>query len=202
MGEGADGKRLHFADNFRSRPELLEFFNTFFSVSMAGGGDHSFSVDYNPDDNLLPGLAREDENEDAASLGERPVELLVGSARGVEADKRRKEAERLAVRLKEIVHPERGLKLPDGDGERPARFEDIAILLRRMTHASIYEEALRAAGIPYALTQSSGLYQRLEIRDLIHLVRFLVRPLDPLSRLAVLRGPGVLMPDTAIPELA
>ncbi len=201
VGEKTQGRRLHFADNFRSSPELLEFFNAFFTSAMAVGGGHSFSVDYEPDDNLLPGWQTTDEGETGAGKRALPVDLIVGCSDGSETEKRQIEAANVAERLLEIVHPEQGLRIPDSEGGRILRFDDIALLLRRMTHAGIYEEAFRQAGIPYVLTQSSGLYERLEVRDLINLVRFLIRPLNPLARLAFLRSPAVLMPDPVLPEL-
>ncbi|RJO67488.1 MAG: hypothetical protein C4523_09125 [Myxococcales bacterium] len=191
LAEG--GRRLSFAENFRSVSTLLDFYNGLFPRVMAADGEADFEVAYGASDDLSSGL------NEATTLNARPVELLANDAEGDMPARRLAEARRIAVRLKAIFAGETGVRVRGEDGApRPPTPGDAAILLRRMTHAAVYEQALRETGLPYAIAQSTGFYARPEVRDLIHLVRFLVQPHDAFVRAAVLRSPAVLLSDLAL----
>ncbi|NOY80856.1 MAG: UvrD-helicase domain-containing protein [Kiritimatiellaeota bacterium] len=82
-------------------------------------------------------------------------------------------------------------------------FRDITILLRRTTHQTVYEEALRIHGIPYTTGgKGRGFFQRPEVRDIYHLLRVLLNPEDPVSLPAFLRSPFAGLSDPAILALA
>lgn len=79
-----------------------------------------------------------------------------------------------------------------GNGEtvhRPLAYGDILILLRDRQYAYAYEEALRRADIPYLGSARGQLLERLEIRDLVHLLKLLSAPFDDLALASVLRSP-------------
>ena len=110
----------------------------------------------------------------------------------VEEDLRRQtEAGQLVDRIHQIV----GIwQLADDAAEgktRAARFEDIMILVKRRTHLAIYEQALRAAAIPYVTSRQGGLLATLEAKDMVALLQFLVSPFADLSLAHVLRSPVV-----------
>ncbi|MCF6286211.1 MAG: PD-(D/E)XK nuclease family protein, partial [Candidatus Hydrogenedentes bacterium] len=88
-----------------------------------------------------------------------------------------------------------------GAPRRPA-YDDVVLLFRGMGSVSLYEEALREAGIPYALVAGAGFYQRQEITDVINILKVLLDPWDDHALLAWLRGPAVALTDDDIVRLA
>lgn len=85
----------------------------------------------------------------------------------------------------------RGPRLdPIGEAvHRPLAYGDILILLRDRQYAHAYEDALRRADIPYLGSARGQLLERLEIRDLVHLLGLLSAPFDNLALASVLRSP-------------
>ncbi len=82
-------------------------------------------------------------------------------------------------------------------------FRDVTILLRRTSHQTVYEEALRVCDVPYTTGgKGRGFFQRPEVRDIYHLLRVLLNPQDPLSLPAFLRSPFAGLSDPAILALA
>ena len=72
---------------------------------------------------------------------------------------------------------------------RPARYDDLLVLVRGRTHLHRYEQRLREARVPYLTTRHGGLLQTLEAADLTSLLRFLVTPFADLDLAAALRSP-------------
>ncbi|MFZ6772862.1 UvrD-helicase domain-containing protein [Undibacterium sp. SXout7W] len=69
------------------------------------------------------------------------------------------------------------------------RWSDVMLLVKRRTHLSAYEKALREAGIPFVSSRRGGLLEALEILDLIALLNFLITPGDHRSLAHVLKSP-------------
>jgi ATP-dependent helicase/nuclease subunit A len=112
------------------------------------------------------------------------------------------EARRLASRLKEIVDG-RSVTVWDEAAKtwRPARYGDVAILMRRMSHLHVYEQALEAQGVPYYVVAGRGFYQQQEVQDVLALLRVLDDPSDDLSLVAVLRSPFFSVSDEGLYHL-
>ncbi|MEO7793475.1 MAG: UvrD-helicase domain-containing protein, partial [Thermoanaerobaculia bacterium] len=72
-----------------------------------------------------------------------------------------------------------------------------AILLRSRKGLEVYLEALRRAGVPYAVQRDRSYYRRREIIDLACAVRAVLDPADLLALVAFLRSPLVGVPDAA-----
>lgn len=72
---------------------------------------------------------------------------------------------------------------------RPARHEDIAVLVPARTSLPMLEDSLERAGVPYRAESSSLVYQAAEIRDLLMCARAVADPSDALALVAVLRSP-------------
>lgn len=68
-------------------------------------------------------------------------------------------------------------------------WSDVMLLVRRRSHLSSYETALREAGIPFVSNRRGGLLQTLEIADLIALLNFLMTPGDNRSLAHILKSP-------------
>ena len=72
---------------------------------------------------------------------------------------------------------------------RPARLDDVAILLPARTSLPFLEEVLDDAGIPYRAEASSLVYEAQEVRDLLAAVRAVADPSDGLALVTALRSP-------------
>lgn len=80
----------------------------------------------------------------------------------------------------------------DAEGQlqyRPARYSDFLVLFRRRQPLETFEQALKAAHIPYISARPGGLMAALEIRDLTALLTFLVTPSDDLALAQILKSP-------------
>ncbi len=89
------------------------------------------------------------------------------------------------------------------DPSNQYRYSDVLILLRRTTHQSALEQALRHAGIPYTLGgKGRGLFTRQETRDVSLFLNILTNPMDAYSLIGFLRSPWVGLSDETIAELA
>lgn len=81
---------------------------------------------------------------------------------------------------------------------RGEAWSDMAILLRGMSQLDLYLEALRRAGVPFAVGRDKHYYRRREVIDAAALVRSVLDPGDHLALLTVLRSPSVGVPDAAL----
>jgi len=113
--------------------------------------------------------------------------------------RRDEEAARLAARLQQLMAT---LRVKEGEGERPARWGDVMLLVRKRTQLAAYERALKAAGIPYLAASRGGLLQTLEAQDIAALFEFLVLPSADLALAQVLRTPLFAVGDDDLLQLA
>lgn len=109
------------------------------------------------------------------------------------------EARQLAATLRELVGR---LPVRDEQGERPARFGDIMVLTRTRTPLIHFEQAFKAAGIPYLTARQGGLLETLEAADLAALLEFLVLPFADLRLAQVLKSPLFGADDADLLQLA
>jgi ATP-dependent helicase/nuclease subunit A len=199
--EAGGGRVLSLAENHRSVPGVLAFANALSARALrpAGPVARPYEVDFAPSDALVP----------RRTGGLSPAcELLVDPLEDADAAERRlREARALAARIGAFVSGRAGVpvreKGPDGvERERTPRPGDVAILLRRLTQVSVYEQALREAGVPCRLARGGGFYQATEVRDLGELLAGLSDPADPIAWAALLRSPLCAVGDEALVRLA
>lgn len=86
--------------------------------------------------------------------------------------------------------------------EEECAWSDVMLLVRRRTHLSAYEKALREAGIPLVSNRRGGLLQTLEVADLIALLQFLMTPGDDRALAHVLKSPMFSASDVDLMQLA
>jgi ATP-dependent helicase/nuclease subunit A len=87
------------------------------------------------------------------------------------------------------------------EGE-PFRYGDVLILLKRSTHQSALEKALRDAGIPYTSGgKGNALFEQQEVRDLLLFLQVLCEPVNDLALIGFLRSPFANIPDDEIIRL-
>jgi ATP-dependent helicase/nuclease subunit A len=167
---------VSLTDNFRSRPEIVDFANRLFASSLWRPGEVGFEA-----------------MTAAADFSAKPipsVEFLLADGTSAE-EGRRSEAETLAARLEELVE-DRTVRVTRRDSERagaPLSYGDVAILFRSTTGMRLYERALADRQIPYFVQKGRGYFQTQEVRDLVNLVRVLDNPRDDAHLAAVLRSP-------------
>ncbi|MFA5801316.1 MAG: UvrD-helicase domain-containing protein [Thermoleophilia bacterium] len=171
---------IELKNNFRSQSQIIDF------------ADHVF----NRESMLAPGYL---ELEASAPLEEEYEEcrvevILVDSRRndkkiGLEAVKkditRPAEAQLIAERLNELFK--------EGYSK-----SDVAILMKTKTDAEIYRNALDRAGIENYFSVGSSYFGKLEVNDVLNILKLIINPLDDIAMLAVLRSPLAGVSDNAL----
>ncbi|MBN2843942.1 MAG: UvrD-helicase domain-containing protein, partial [Sedimentisphaerales bacterium] len=216
------GGRIELNKNFRSRREIVNFVNYFFSRTMTrdfGGIDylHDGMMEYGADyyeqtpvnylgkQNTTVELHLVDLGK-AQSVGyESHSDDGTGddqnTADEIALDAVRKEAVIAAVRICQMVghpsgEPEFEVFCPDAKQARAVRFGDIAVLLRSLkSQAPIYAEVFSRFGIPFFLQQQSGLLDSVEVKYIVSILMLIDNPFQDIPLAAVLRGPLVRLND-------
>ncbi|MBA4369958.1 MAG: hypothetical protein C0418_00050 [Coriobacteriaceae bacterium] len=168
-------RRLPLARNFRSHPEVLDFVNEVFS------GDAFFGESLM---RLEP--FREGGVTEAWPDGLPRIEAVVVDGRTAGALRPREaEAREVALRVRELV--DRGVD-PAG----------IVVLLRAMTNAPVYAEAIRDRGVDVYLASGELFFGSAVVTDLRALLKVLVLPEDDEALVRVLGGPLVGLDDDTL----
>ncbi len=113
--------------------------------------------------------------------------------------RRHDEAAAMAAKLESLLGR---LQVRDGDRERPLRFGDVLLLVRKRTDIAIYEQALAARGIPFTAASRGGLLDALEVRDIVALLEFLATPAADLPLAHALKSPLFACSDEDLLQLA
>ena len=174
----AAGTLVSLAENFRSQSEILDFV------------DHIFGRDDMLGDGYLklePFAAHDGREEDCR------VELLLvdeGCNNKETGTKKlkiepavRAEAQLIAERLRKIFdEPDEARRYGPGD---------TALLVRNAKRAEVYRDALMNSGIDSYLSVGSKYFGKLELGDVLNMLKVIVNPLDDVALMAVLRSPTV-----------
>ncbi len=171
-GQGGEVDELD--ENFRSRGEILAAVE-----AVAGNADGIEPHRLRP---LRP-------------FGAKPgpsVEVIIGSGeQAVQVESRW-----IARRIRELVG---SLTISDGkDGQRPARFRDVAVLVRTLNALPPILEALQEFGIPHLTEGGKTFHETREVRDLVLLLRVIANPMDEIALAGVLRSPLVGIGDETL----
>jgi ATP-dependent helicase/nuclease subunit A len=169
------GKEYHFEEvkeNYRSLPAVTQFANSLFEMLMHPCMSENWRTRYVPFEAIRQGVGQ--------------VELiLIEGDEGVKKN-REKEASVLTKRILSLVNH---YEIFDGNTRRPCIFGDMAILLRRRTHLTLFEDALRRQGVPFIVMKGIGFYDEPEVALLRELLFLLIDPKDNYSLFCVLRSP-------------
>lgn len=93
------------------------------------------------------------------------------------------------------------------DGDRfaegePVNYGDILILLKRSTHLTVLEKALREADVPFTSGgKGRALFEQQEVRDLLLLLQVLTQPFNDLALIGFMRSPFANVPDDELVAL-
>ncbi len=181
-GEGEPGKLLLTA-NFRSRPGILDAVNFIFgNVMSVKLGD----LEYGRDESLRPG-APVPETEEAE------VELdVLDMAPGEDGDqavtdKAEAEAAFAARRILELVGSAR---IPDGEGTRPVRFGDVAVLMRSPRSAlSVWQQVFAAWGVPLETDETRDFFAEPEVSLALSILDIIDNPRQDIPLISALKSP-------------
>jgi ATP-dependent helicase/nuclease subunit A len=180
---------LVFPHNFRSRVELIEWFNDSFSRILGedSGDRPDWEAVHAP---LLPGR---DQTGGTVRL------VLHDAPRGSETAEA--EAQAIAGFLAGQVLPGAGVFADlDLQNTRKHPTPPIAILIRARTHLGTFEAALRAQGISFQVGGGVGFWLRPEVVDLVNLLHALASE-SQVSLVGALRSPLFGLPDDQIEGL-
>ena len=112
-----------------------------------------------------------------------------------------REAHALASRLTSLLDDPPEVYDDDEECLRPAKPEDVTILLRARTRLKEHERALDTYGIPYTVVSGTGFWDAPEITALVNLFRFFENPDDDIALYGVLRSPLFGFPDEDLARL-
>jgi ATP-dependent helicase/nuclease subunit A len=177
----ARGAVLAVRANFRSGRALLDAVNRVFDGVMMVPPDGAYQPDYVP---LEPHPDTE--------AGRRPVLLRLPAAQPPAAsgdEARAREAAIVATWLR-------------GQVEAGAfAYGDVALLFRAMTAVALYEDAFRAAGVPFHTVGGRHYYDRSEVGWTIAALAAVEDPHDPVALVGALRSPFFGVTDEALAGL-
>lgn len=189
--------QLIMAENFRSRKELIFFFNYLFARLFLPVFDPNRPFDV-PHQELLAQRREEKSSEISTPESEltihkkveAPVEFLLvpHNAQSETIADEYEEPRLIARRILELTQASTEHETTSGQKGR-RNFREIAILLRTRTRLKEYEDALRACQIPFIVAGGIGFYQQQEIYDLTNLLRVLVDVRQDIPLAGVLRSP-------------
>jgi len=166
-------------ENFRSLPAIINFANSLFEKLMPPA---LFAEAGSPRETWRTKYA----SFEATRKGEGRVELILAEAGENTKKNRIKEASAMAKRIKSLAGR---YEIFNGDKKIPCSFGDMAVLLRKRTHLSLFESALRKEGIPFIAVKGIGFYDEPEVALLRELLSFIIDPHDDYSLFCLLRSP-------------
>lgn len=112
-----------------------------------------------------------------------------------------REAHALASRLTSLLDDPPQVYDTADECLRPARPEDITILLRARTRLKEHERAMDAYEIPYTVVSGTGFWDSPEITTLVNLLTVLENPEDDIALYGVLRSPLFGFTDESLARL-
>ena len=186
---GADGPSLR--TNYRSEPDLVDFFNAVFERVMAGA-EKDWEARFSPILGRAP----------TPGGGPSIRYLLKASRPPREREGFRSDDEALAFAIASFVRDsveKHALAIPDPGAAswRPARYDDFAVLLRSTGKQYLLEKYFRLLAVPYSAGDVCGLFMESPANDIYQALRLAVHPEDGPAYAAFLRSPFVRVSDDA-----
>ncbi len=199
---GFDATVLRTNRTRRNAPAVLEWVNAVFLQARARGdyaiyAEQSTAVDAPAGQALLLPLVPVPE---AAQTGEAAPRDSLTEPREEAGDSQRYDEGCQVAACLRALHA--GERVRENGDERPVRWSDFQLLVRRKRYLADYERALRDAGVPYLSPRRGGLLATLEALDLCALLDFLMTPQADLPLAHVLRSPIFAATDDDLIALA
>ena len=180
------GSNALLTRNFRSLPPVIDWVNHVFAQWMTeSDGQPGYSpLDAGPSDGEPP-----------------PVRHMGGAIGGNIGDVRRQEADAIAGTIKTAVEEGWQVRSEDlGPETRPARYQDVCVLMPSRLGLDALDFAFETAGIPYRLDSAGLIYESQEARDLLNCLSAIDDPTDQVSVVAALRSPALACSDADLLE--
>ena len=184
------GRQLPLTESFRSTPAVVDLVNDVGARSMdtmASALEAEGLASAIPYSELIS--KRENEGVGHADY----IHISSTNAAG----KRPEEGRAVGAYIEQLV-ANGDVRDPEDGQVRRCKYSDIAILYRGARHVELVAQALREAGVPFRMAGTPHLERRLEVLDLINLLRVLHDPGDDLSAFGFLRSPFVSLRDDVI----
>ena len=175
--ENSRGEQLiRLRENFRSRPEVLHAVNDVFERAMS---EQLGDLNYGEEDALIPGISFPD-------TWEKPELLLLSGEESGNTDLEA-EAGLVADEIRTLI---KSAQVREGDGIRPVRYGDMAILLRSAnTIGPVFRRVLQSRGIPVTAGTCGDFYASLEVSTVFAMLSIMDNPHRDIPLLAVLNSP-------------
>lgn len=141
-----------------------------------------------------------DENQDEAEPGNHGLRNPLLQPRTEKPSIYLQEGRLIADTIRQLITD--NTAVGDADQVRPMTYDDIYILVRKRSHLSDYEQALRQAGIPYLGANRGTLLDCIEIQDMEALLDTLLTPFNNLALAQVLKSPLFEANDAHLMQLA
>jgi ATP-dependent helicase/nuclease subunit A len=194
--EEASGAIIRLSHSFRSHRHLVKAVNHLFAwvFTPAGVAPTPYEAPH--------GALESDAPPPLAKAVPHHVEMIRLPHKGADdkaikaEESRAREAEEIAAWLAACEAD--GMPVRSRDGIRGFRFGDAVILLRSFGDVGLYEEALKAAGVPYITVGGRGYFNRPEVEDVLALLCALDNPADDLNLGAALRSPLFALSDETL----
>jgi ATP-dependent helicase/nuclease subunit A len=174
-----EGRRL-LTQNFRSVPGILEWVNDVFArlFDSAEPGFQAAHVPLHAERDAVPTVTPP-----VATFGGPADVQLVAEIRAVEAAD-------VATLVRKIKEDGWEIADPVTGAIRPARYDDVALLLPTRTALPDLEHALERADVPVRIESQSLVFSTAEVRDLLSILTALDDPTDEIALVASLRSPA------------
>ena len=201
-------RQLSIRTNYRSEPELIEFFNSLFP-GIFDAGQEKYEASY------IAAKA----NPEKEPTGTIPVELFIipeESEDDTEPDSQlegRSQDDAASDTPPAVGEPEKYCTPAETEAMTAARriiqgitdgefnVSDVALLFRTTTHQSVYERVFRTVGIPFVSADPRGLFLDAPANDFYAMLQLVLFPQDKNAYATVLRSPFVNLSDGAFLKL-
>ncbi|MCC7171955.1 MAG: UvrD-helicase domain-containing protein [Planctomycetes bacterium] len=190
--EASGGRTESITVNFRSAPAVLDWVNARFQALFSKPEVAAFQPPY---ESLQCGPDAADESARVVVLGRRAGAEPAANVERARLD----EANAIGDLLVKFANGGPGawsVRPHHGAPQRPATFGDCALLFRATSNVHVYEQALRARGIPFRVAGGKNFYQRAEVKCAVALFRAVDEPSDTIAVVAALRSPLFAIPDS------
>ena len=184
-----ESRKIELGCNFRSRREICQYVNYFFSKTM---NKKNSDIDYKDHEELVPQATYEETNEPKVETYLIDAESISNNGFVLECDDDRifrltAEATAIADIIEDLLKKEPFLK--GEKGLRKAEYKDITILSRSMdSYGEILVKVLKSRNIPVSI-QAGDLLKTDEAVLLISLLKVINNPSDDIALLNVLTSP-------------
>lgn len=192
------GRHIRLDNNYRSDPRLIDFFNKLFETVLAGSDAEEYEAAFLPLHAKLPAqpptqpaspilrVCVKEESDESEEESE-----------GEQLSRHEAEAYHVARTVKSLVE-EQGLRVADGDGDRPLRYDDVALLMRSTSNQNLFEGMFRLFDVPYSTQSVRSLFQEAPVYDIYNILQLAVYPEDRSAYAAFLRSPFCNLSDAGL----